>query len=256
MLASRGFVYATRRSAGELTRFHNKCDCRIVEGYDGMRVEGYDPDGLYKRYKSCRDTLRVDENPSPIRRDWERLPADEKAKYYKPGDPKRNPSYEQYLEQRIAEEMNTRDRQWLYDGTIPEISFVSESVERQERSQLPHELRTAERLSAQGIRCHFVVDSESYFDESGIKKRRGLPDLEGGIEIKSILTSRNAFGAVRNHFDNAKNKRGLTRLIIDSYDAEYLSDTEILEAIESLLPEYDFPHVSLVLQDGSLINVS
>ncbi len=32
MLASRGFVYASRKSAGEFTRFHDHCDCRIVAG--------------------------------------------------------------------------------------------------------------------------------------------------------------------------------------------------------------------------------
>ena len=130
MLASRGFVYATRKSAGELTRFHNRCDCRIVEGYDGMHVEGYDPDGMYKRYKSCRDAIRADEKDSPVRKDWDALPAEEKAKYYDPRDPKKKPSYDQYLQHRITEEMDTRDRQWLYDGTLPAIDYGEKQRER------------------------------------------------------------------------------------------------------------------------------
>lgn len=47
MLASRGFVYT---SAGAASHAHPGCDCRIVQGYPGMEVEGYDPDALYSDY--------------------------------------------------------------------------------------------------------------------------------------------------------------------------------------------------------------
>lgn len=49
MLASRGFVYRSELSA--LNANHRHCDCRIVEGFDGMDVEGYDPDEYYDRWK-------------------------------------------------------------------------------------------------------------------------------------------------------------------------------------------------------------
>ena len=44
MLASRGFVYHSEAKA--LNANHRHCDCRIIEGFGGMEVEGYDP-GLY-----------------------------------------------------------------------------------------------------------------------------------------------------------------------------------------------------------------
>lgn len=153
MLASRGFVYATRESAGELTRFHNKCDCRIVEGYPGMRVEGYDPDRMYRRYKSCRDTIRADADPSPIKRDWEHLSAEERAKYYDPRDPNRRPSYDQYLQHRIADEMNTRDRQWLYDGTAPKVVY-----EKPRDALLPYEQAGVDGLQANGFRVATMLE--------------------------------------------------------------------------------------------------
>jgi len=49
MLASRGFVYRSELSA--LNANHRHCDCRIVEGFDGMTVEGYDPDYYYDVWK-------------------------------------------------------------------------------------------------------------------------------------------------------------------------------------------------------------
>ena len=52
MLASRGFVYLTEESAGEFDRFHKNCDCRIVPGYPGIELEGYDPDLYYDMWKN------------------------------------------------------------------------------------------------------------------------------------------------------------------------------------------------------------
>lgn len=50
MLASRGFVY--RDEAKALNANHRHCDCRIVEGFEGMEVEGYDPDLYYDMWKN------------------------------------------------------------------------------------------------------------------------------------------------------------------------------------------------------------
>lgn len=49
MLASRGFVYSSELAA--LNANHRNCDCRIVEGFAGMEVEGYDPDRYYDMWK-------------------------------------------------------------------------------------------------------------------------------------------------------------------------------------------------------------
>lgn len=50
MLASRGFVYRTEAKA--LNANHRHCDCRIIEGFEGMEVEGYDPDLYYDMWKN------------------------------------------------------------------------------------------------------------------------------------------------------------------------------------------------------------
>ena len=47
MLASRGFAYTSAEAASHA---HSQCDCRVLQGYDGMEVEGYDPDALYSDY--------------------------------------------------------------------------------------------------------------------------------------------------------------------------------------------------------------
>lgn len=51
MLASRGFVYHSSESAGSNDHYHANCDCRIVPGFAGMEVEGYDPEYYYRIWK-------------------------------------------------------------------------------------------------------------------------------------------------------------------------------------------------------------
>lgn len=50
MLASRGFVYHSKKSAGALDHYHDGCDCRIVCSWDDDGVEGYDPDACYHEW--------------------------------------------------------------------------------------------------------------------------------------------------------------------------------------------------------------
>lgn len=59
MLASRGAVYHTRKTAGEFKHFHRNCDCKIVPGFgddpDAELVEGVRPKELYELYKQFKD---------------------------------------------------------------------------------------------------------------------------------------------------------------------------------------------------------
>lgn len=55
MLASRGAVYHTRKTAGEWKHFHRGCDCKVVPSFEGdpdaELVQGVKPRELYERYK-------------------------------------------------------------------------------------------------------------------------------------------------------------------------------------------------------------
>ena len=63
MLASRGAVYHTRKTAGEFRHFHRGCDCKVVPSFEGdpmaTLVEGKDPyDALrwYARVESAKSS--------------------------------------------------------------------------------------------------------------------------------------------------------------------------------------------------------
>lgn len=52
MLASRGFVYASAKTAGENGHYHANCDCRIVPSFDdSTTVEGYDPYAIREEWQ-------------------------------------------------------------------------------------------------------------------------------------------------------------------------------------------------------------
>lgn len=59
MLASRGFVYASSNTAGEINKFHSHCDCEIVPSWKGRTafIHGYDPDAMYDRYRAARELV-------------------------------------------------------------------------------------------------------------------------------------------------------------------------------------------------------
>ena len=59
MLASRGAVYHTRKTAGEWRHFHRGCDCKVVPSFesdpDAELVQGVKPRELYARYKQFKE---------------------------------------------------------------------------------------------------------------------------------------------------------------------------------------------------------
>lgn len=101
MLASRGFDYKSRQSAGDMgfgfNRFHDRCDCRVVAGDEYTEVEGYDPDWLYDVYLDARSTI----DPASIRRDMAGLPAQIVNKK---------------ITDEICKEINRRSLDWSWNG--------------------------------------------------------------------------------------------------------------------------------------------
>lgn len=56
MLASRGFVYHSKQTAGMRRDFHDDCNCQIVVEWDAdvHHIDGYDPDAMFARYQAAR----------------------------------------------------------------------------------------------------------------------------------------------------------------------------------------------------------
>ncbi len=55
MLASRGFVYWSRETAGEFNHYHRNCRCLVVPDDGSGEVEGYDSGEWYERWKAYEE---------------------------------------------------------------------------------------------------------------------------------------------------------------------------------------------------------
>ena len=59
MLASRGFVYRSAKIAGEGNHFHPNCRCKVIPGFDGMSVQGYDPNEWLFKWKGMQEIDKI-----------------------------------------------------------------------------------------------------------------------------------------------------------------------------------------------------
>lgn len=57
LMASRGFVYLSRETAGMTEHFHDSCDCMVTPSWDSGRahIAGYDPDAMHALYLAARE---------------------------------------------------------------------------------------------------------------------------------------------------------------------------------------------------------
>jgi len=70
MLASRGFVYASRETAGQFEKYHDNCDCIVIPEFDNEGIEGYDPDVYLKQwYDADGDLKQLRRNLYPEQKD-------------------------------------------------------------------------------------------------------------------------------------------------------------------------------------------
>ena len=79
MLASRGFVYWTRESAGEFSHYHKHCRCLIVPDDGTGEVEGYDPDEWLARWQAFEEIDAGEGTTTAQKEDAKRLIASGRA---------------------------------------------------------------------------------------------------------------------------------------------------------------------------------
>lgn len=226
MLASRGAVYSSRRSAGDGNRFHRNCDCKVVPSWDNnpdaILVEGFDPNALYHRLKLVERQTGLKFGDEGDMAELNRL-----AKIY--------------------------SDDWLTYGIKSKVEYASATVE--ERAA-PHEKRTAERLAAKGVATRFIQDYEWVVGADGVKRKVGLPDFESGVEIKTLMDSRNAYGALSNYLASSSGKKGLTCVVVDNSESQFIEDSDILGCAPDVFSDYEkVPVLMVLLKSGELVRI-
>ena len=156
MLASRGFDYKSRESAGytwgAFNRFHDRCDCRVVAGDADTVVEGYDPDWLYDAYLDARETVY----PEGIRAS---MPGAETSDVNK------------RITDSICNELGMRSRGWSWEGKPAD-------------SQKSEYSKWTDQLAAHGLATSITEREGAPLRMNG--RAWGVGDATGGSVADSI----------------------------------------------------------------------
>lgn len=238
MLASRGFVYRSEKTAQGSHGFHNHCDCVIVPGFKGLdqaaQIEGYDPDGMAGRVNDCMDTIG---GADGLRSLWSSMSKAERARYKGKSDSER---FERFKTAQLAREIETRDWRWLHSGGIPSPTYQSgrarnemNSTERKtrdvlalngfvqhvlERSNVQNEKTADILLGNSGIRADYKTPRGSRFNsidqlmrDAGKKAEVAVVHL---VEGESVMSLEDAVS----HFMRCGRRRGITEALFIDYD--------------------------------------
>ena len=231
MLASRGAVYGSRDTAGEMGQYHKHCDCKIVPNYTGDKdaeiVEGYDPKGL-------RDRMGEIERQTGLEFGSDRRQMD-----------------------LLTRDLALRDPEWVHFGKIPEIGYSDDAAKAKKESDKDHaaEQRVADRIRKSGYRVVFVDDEKKYVDqETGRTKIRGYPDLDTGLEIKNV-SSATSENTISKHIGKSKKKANLAQIVIDVSENENLTDEKAEEYVANSLRRHGLNSALLVHHDGTIATV-
>lgn len=227
MLASRGAVYHTRKSAGEWRHFHRGCDCKVVPSFErdpyAEVVEGFRPDELRGRMSLMEKQTGLsfaDKNAS----------------------------------RKLSEFMALHDRGWLLTGKVPEVGYADEETKAKKLKDKDHpaEVRAANRLRVHGFRTVFVDDEVPVLnEETGRWQIVGLPDLDTGLEIKSVQSAKSE-NTISKHIGKTKRKQGYKQIVIDVSENPNISDEEARGMIASSLRRHSMPGALMVNHEGEV----
>lgn len=159
MLASRGFAYKSRESAGDMgfgfNSFHDHCDCRVVAGDESTTVEGYDPDWLYSVYLDARSAI----DPEQIRKEMRGEHAD---------------VVNRRIADSICNEINKRAKSWSWNNQAP-------AYEDNEYSAV------TSQLAAHGFATSTITEACAPVRMNGLSW--GVDDISGGGSVSESISS-------------------------------------------------------------------
>lgn len=234
MLASRGFEYRDEITAGSLHKFHTNCDCIVVPGAKGRtKIDGYDPEGMYKRWESCEKAIG---GSKQAKVEWEALDEVDKVGYIERADGDKSKAFRDFQRNRIQREIETRDWHWLYTGEAPKIDYSLQSRDsigqftkpgsyecediilvKSKKGKLvePNEWRDLfvhDSLSANGFRVKLRPDVAIGKDGKPLKKVT-CPDIEIDGVIWEIKSPRSEGSSYKGNYDKEK----ATQFIEDAF---------------------------------------
>jgi hypothetical protein len=234
MLATRGAVYWTRRTAGEMSQFHHHCDCKIVPGFNSDKyaelVEGWKPDKAYDRLKSIEKECGV-----KVGTEW------------------RDNDF-------VTRSMRLRDSEWLFFG-----KDVPQAEREIGAHPEPKERNTDALLRQHGIRSFFrkpLGESQSANGEKGHRTSDVFfvpsPDKSIWEKWEFKCPDGNSSKAIKNQLKKASGYKGkelqCDKLVISNVNSK-LSFEEMRSQLFALDGQFnEIKEVILISKNGEMLH--
>ena len=248
MLASRGFAYRTRESAGgiygsSINTYHSHCDCRVVPGDAFTEVEGYDPDWLYDVYKDARDTIE-----KQARYEWSNMSEEQQNAYKSKG----HGAYDKFLRNKTIAEINRRNKEWVYDKKSGKVT-VEEFATPDD-----YEMSSAEIISNHGYDVEFKARSLDY-------KKRIADTVINGVKVEFKNPCGNGYLTVYNQFkstvfgENKHERNPQASVIAISNLRSEMSVEKIINDSISVFESNEFPEIKEIIavdKNGNIARIN
>lgn len=236
MLATRGAVYWSRKSAGEFNHYHRNCDCKVVPSYEGQYgeyVEGYSAIEVNNRLVEIADAFDIEDM-------WHNL-------------------------NQLNRVLSLHSPEYLANGQMPKVDYSLNPREKYGTLIKPNDY-TAENITNKGnewrdLVVHDVLSKKGFAVTAQPQSELDIKIGEEWWEIKSPQERQDSqSGNLRYIEDNLRkaarqfDKRGLdnARVVFNSY---YRQDDEsaVISELLNRGKEHGIKEIMYISPDGEVV---
>lgn len=255
MLSSRGFVYSSEGTAEASS--HPHCDCIVVPGKKGVtHIEGYDPDAMRDRWKSCYDTIGGREQLSA---DWDSLSKKEKARYKGKSEALMR---DDYIRKRIQAECETRSPEWLYRGEAASVTWEKSREEFLATAGGRRELKVIDTLTKNGFPLVArAEDAPSGYSNIDLLHGEDLWEIKApdGATTDGLRFVEKNLRKAKRQFKKwypAAGENASTVRVVFSNQFRKENDTAVVNRIRTEMERHGIGKVLYIASDGSITRIN
>lgn len=267
MVGSNGFYM--KRQPVKVQR-HDHCRCTVVADWDtkSPKLEGYDPDALYRAYHEAEESTRA-----YVDYRWSRMTDEEKARYRRKG----RSAKDVFKTQVISKEIKRRDPMWVQTGKGARANYSekprdSYGVRKSGASDYGKGSFVWRGNEWKDLFAHDALESAGFFVRSRLTIQQGGDenidvDLNERLcEIKSPeakrrpdandelkFVQRNVQSA-RHQFEKSRND-GSMRMVLNNYYTEFFDEDEdrVYERFVREVEGQGFTDAWFIKKDGTVL---
>lgn len=268
MVGSNGFYM--KRQPVRVQR-HDHCRCTVVADWDtdNPRLDGYDPEALYRAYHEAEESTRPYAEYT-----WSRMSPEERKRYERKG----YSAFDRFKTQLVSKEIKSRDPTWVQDGKPVRIDYTEKArsaygvlkkgatdYRRESFSSAGNEWKDLfihDTLSRSGFftHTHETIENHGYTNiDADVQSRRcefkspeSKPNPNSKDELRFV--QKNVQAARHQFMDDGTVKDGM-RMVMSNYYTGFSGDDEmrVFEKYCKELEYQGFAEGLFIKKDGTVL---